>query len=496
MTTEDAGYVTDVPYAAGWYRQQSPAMMALACLSRGIDVPLPAPDAAPHVLELGCGLGYGAMMLAASNPAWFVTAIDFNPTHIAAARAWAARAGLGNIRFIEASLASLAGDSVAETIPGADFVTMHGVWSWVSPAVQAGIVRLLRAKVRPGGAVHVSFNALPAWGPALGLRRLVFEAGKRLASGSDRQAMAGLRAAQDLATAAAWQLSGQRGLIERLSGLPAAYLAHEYMNESWQPCFLADVAAALAGAELEWAAASMLTENIPALTLTPAQAGIAERFEDPLLRELVKDMCLRRPVRHDVFVRAPRRLDAAARDDALRRTVLGLTVHPAEFPMQVRAPAGGMTLDDRFLRPIVEALGDGPASAGALLSLPDLEGRRLNPAELIAALVGMDFAEPLTRPGASPGEAAMRFNRVSAHVLAETEPLDRTIGLASERLGAGTDATLLEALAVDAMRDGDLDRDAFVRGLDPPPAQAPRIRAALDHAAGWRVPVLRGLGVF
>jgi hypothetical protein len=43
------------------------------------------------------------------------------------------------------------------------------------------------------------------------------------------------------------------------------------------------------------------------------------------MRELVKDMCLPRGLRHDVFVRGPRRLAAGERDAALAEAVLGLT---------------------------------------------------------------------------------------------------------------------------------------------------------------------------
>jgi predicted O-methyltransferase YrrM len=83
MSGWGSGYVTDVTYLPAYYRQQSPAVMAIAAALGGVACDLPAPDAAIHYLELGCGLGFGATLLAASNPGWQVTAIDFNPAHIA-----------------------------------------------------------------------------------------------------------------------------------------------------------------------------------------------------------------------------------------------------------------------------------------------------------------------------------------------------------------------------------------------------------------------------
>ena len=62
-----------------------------------------------------------------------------------------------NIEFIEADIATLDPD----TLPEVDVASAHGLWSWVSDEVRAGIVRLLGRRLRPGGALHLSYNALP-----------------------------------------------------------------------------------------------------------------------------------------------------------------------------------------------------------------------------------------------------------------------------------------------------------------------------------------------
>src|SRR4029453_9402217 len=180
-----SGYVTDIAYIEGFYVQQSPARMVLACLFGNVAAELPQPDDGATSLGLGCGTGIGALITAASNPGWQVTAIDYNPAHIAIGSGIARAARLDNIRFIEADLAGLATSAQADAIPQADFVTMHGLWSWVSSEVRAGIVRLLAAKTRPGGMVHLSYNALPAWQGALGMQRLIYETGIRIGGRSD-----------------------------------------------------------------------------------------------------------------------------------------------------------------------------------------------------------------------------------------------------------------------------------------------------------------------
>jgi SAM-dependent methyltransferase len=499
MNAWGAGYVTDVTYLHGWYRQQSPSIIALASLLCSVAVPFPRDDDPVTVLELGCGQGYGAMVLAASNPGWRITAIDFNPAHIAEARDWASEAGLTNIDFIEADLATLAEDAVGRALPEADFVTMHGVWSWVPPAVRAGIVRLLRAKLRPGGAVHVSYNALPAWGPAMGMQRLLRESGKRLGWRSDRQAEEGFAVVKKLANVEARQIHRSpfaRMLIERLETVPLSYLAHEYMNDSWSPCFHMDVAEALAEAKLEWVGSSQLAENFPGLMMTETQGAVAQNFDDPLMRELVKDMCVERALRHDVFVRGARRMSNAARNDALMEVAIGLNIDPADLPMEAEMPAGKAELNQRFYRPIVEAVRAGPRRVGELLELPEVEGKRDNPAELIGILVGMELAEPAIRPTVPPSDTAVRFNRVTARRFARTETLGRHVGIASHRLGTGLPASMLDLLVLDRVLDGVTTVESLAASLEVGDEQKGKMMEALDGSLRIRMPILRAAGVF
>lgn len=494
MSAWGDGYVTDIAYLSGWYRQQSPALLALACLMNGAEVAMPAGDAPVQVLELGCGQGYAALLMAASNPTWRITAVDFNPAHIAAARDWAAEARLDNVTFIEADLATLAEDTAARDIPQADFVTLHGVWTWVSPAVQAGIVRLLRNKVRSGGIVHVSYNVLPAWGPRLGMQRLIHDAGRLAAGRSDRQVEEGITISRALLAAEALHLrlpasTGQ--LLEQLSPLPVSYLAHELMNGHWKPSFMADVAAALADAKLEWVGSSQLIENFPGLTLSGPQQAVQQRFDDPLMRELVKDMCIDRALRHDVYVRGVRRITPALRDAALMDIDIGLTILPEQLPLEAAIPAGKVELSQAFYEPIAMAMADGPKRVRDLLRLDRAYGKKDNPAELLGILVGLGFAEPAVRPDARPGASAMRFNQVALRRLLRTENVNRPAGAASFRMGTGMTVTLLELLVADQVRQGNSDIAHLATLLGLPPDQY----VTIDTAIKTRVPVLRAAGV-
>src|SRR3981189_1525339 len=78
------GYVTDVAYLPGYYHHQWPLHLHLACLLGGVTGLAITPESPVSYLELGCGCGFGALALAASNPALQGNGIDFNPAPIAA----------------------------------------------------------------------------------------------------------------------------------------------------------------------------------------------------------------------------------------------------------------------------------------------------------------------------------------------------------------------------------------------------------------------------
>ncbi len=120
------GYVAEIEYTSGFYQELAPSLLSFAALVAGYQAP---PIDRPFTcFELGCGKGISANLIAAANPAGRFYANDFNPAHIVFARALAADARLENVTFLEKSFAELGG----EELPDFDYITLHGVYSWVS----------------------------------------------------------------------------------------------------------------------------------------------------------------------------------------------------------------------------------------------------------------------------------------------------------------------------------------------------------------------------
>lgn len=522
MSDWSAGYVADIEYLPGFYREQAPAHLYLACVVNGIE----PPDLTRgfDYCELGCGTGVTVSLLAAANPASRFHAVDFHPAHIARANALSQRAGLKNIRFHESSFEEIAGDDHPD-LPKFDIVTLHGVYSWISADNRMAIVRFLRRHLKPGGLVAVSYNAQPGWTTMMPLQRLLIEYAALVHDRSDRQLAAGLEFAQKLQNAGAWSLGVDDLLkivpVDARTGNEAehlVYLAHEYLNGSWQPLFHVDVARDMAGAKLSYAGSATLFENYPELALTPKQRELLDSVKVPSLRETFKDYCAGRPFRRDIFVRGARRMSAARRDAALRDLRIGMTVPRCDARTTIEIPLGEAEMDKQHYEPIFDALDGGVRSVGDLLDLPSIRGARsLSAVELVGMLVGSHQAIAIPEgfdggTGVLPG--VRRFN--SAQVDADGDAvLRRTTGLASSVGGSGIHVSAVEALLFDGLVRGipahadALTDHALTRILPPeaaatPPESASRQarddnRAAIKQSLEWclqnSLPVWQRLGV-
>ena len=160
------GYVADISYDYSFFSELAPIEMGFNLLNRGFYSP--SLDQFTYC-ELGCGQGFTTNILAAANPQGEFWGIDFNPTHAADAQRLADAAQLSNIRFLDQSFAEF----LHTPTPQFDFITLHGVYSWINDENRQIIVDILRQKLKVGGAVYISYNALPGWAPIKPLRDLM-----------------------------------------------------------------------------------------------------------------------------------------------------------------------------------------------------------------------------------------------------------------------------------------------------------------------------------
>jgi len=455
MSGWGSGYVTDVEYASGFCRGQSPVLMQLACWLNGIETAAVGEDFA--YCELGCGKGLTSLVLAASNPRARFVAVDFNPVHVMHAASVARAARLENIEFLESNFEELV-DRRRGRLPQFDFVTLHGVYSWISPAARQAIVRFLNECLKPAGLVYISYNAMPGWASGSPVQRLLKDIAAASFDRSDRKILSAVGFVQKLAAANARTLVGNQfveAIVDHANRLHGAYLAHEYLNEHWSALYHADVARDLSAAKLEFVGSAGLLRNVPEFRISPEQRELLRGFEGSALQETLWDFCTGRNFRDDVFIRGAARMEARKREELLRNLTLVLLVPREAFGFSHKVPAGEANLEPTMYGAIADSLAERPQKVEELLSLPETRSKRdITAVEIVGALVGTDQALPM-KPAADAGDRgpAERLNRVLADGVEDLEP-DGSIALALPTVGSGVPLSHFEAAIYRMFRAG------------------------------------------
>jgi SAM-dependent methyltransferase len=501
------GYVTDTPYTAGVFMAQSPAHLNHAAVLGGCE---PVPLDRPYTyFELGFGQGLTLNALAAANPLGQFHGADFMPAHVAEARDFANRAGIDNVHLLENSFADLAAGKVE--LPRFDFITMHGVYSWVSAQARGEIVAFIERYLKPGGIVYVSYNAMPGWAAALPLQRLMLELCRlRPADASHAQIDSAREFIGRLEAVEAAFINAHPDLQRRLESLRtdrAAYLSHEYLNENWQPLYHCDVAGDFRRAQLEFVGSALPCNTFWRTSLTQEQLGVVEAVADPALRETVKDIVQNASFRCDVFVRGARPMSPVRRTAWLRKTRLALTVPRAHVNLDL----GRTESHSVIVKALLDALEQGPKSLGELSDLPCLGGA-LDVVLQVAALLDASSQAAVCAirddAAAADDAATGRLNRVLAF---DARERDQFQALASPVLGSGLKSGLLQRLVyaclaeqpddVDAARIADDIQKTLAAHPDAetspaePALTASFVRQAVAQILALRLPVWRQLAM-
>lgn len=454
-----SGYTSDVEYTAGFYAEQSPVLLNFVAVLNGVE-PLPL-DRPFSYFELGFGRGVTVNMLAAANPNGKFYAADFNPAHVAGASDLANQAQLDNITLLENSFADLAGGAV--DLPQFDFITLHGIYTWVTAENRRHIVDFIARYLKPGGIVYVSYNALPGWAGAQPLQRLLVEYGDAFPNRSDIQVAQAADFVQKLVDAkVGYFSSGGPNLQARLDGLKnhnRNYLVHEYMHKHWQPMYHADVARDFGNAKLEFVGSADVSQTYPKLYLDEAKTALLNTMPEPAMQETLKDYCLNTGFRKDVFVRGARKLNPVRRHQLLSRYGLALVVPRDAVRLAMKFTFGELNAKPELALPICDALARGPHTLAQLAALEALKGCTMEEVVQLAALFVASRQVELFDAGyaAQPQDAAKRMNRA---VAAGTRYSDEYQSLCSGLTGGALTVPYVARLVYWLMSEQRMDADA------------------------------------
>ncbi len=457
-----AGYASDIEYTAGFYREQSPSFLNFVCVLNGYEpIPLDKPFT---YCELGFGRGLTVSLVAAANPQGQFYAADFNPSHVAGARELTATANLNNLTLLENSFEELANG--AEELPKFDFITLHGIYTWVTRENQQHITSFINRYLKPGGIVFLSYNAMPGWAPALPLQRLLVEFGDSFPNRSDVQIKGAAALVARMEAVKPGYLTANPGLAPRLKMLQAGntnYLVHEYMHKHWQPLYHADVARDLSAAKLDFVGVGDLALAYPSVFLTPDQIEIINTMTDATMRETMKDYFLNTGFRKDVFVRGSRKMNPLRHVEALGEIGMAMIVPRDKATAELKLSVGTVNGKESMYIPLFDALAQRPHTFLELRALPGLEAFSLGDFAQAAAFLAMT------------GQAEIFFSSHLQHDSAPARRLNEVVGklarqsdewqaLSSPLLGTGVNASFIERLVFSVLVEagGEMDDTAAV----------------------------------
>jgi SAM-dependent methyltransferase len=409
-----SGYVGDVSYTLGFYRELAPTYLNFCALMNNVEGP--ALNRPLRFCELGCGRGYGTTLLAAANPDFEFVGIDFNPSHIAEARNLASRAKIPNLTFLESSFGDAA-RSTDRKLADFDVIVVHGVYTWVEREVRNDICRFIRDKLLAGGLVYNSYNVLPGWATAMPIQHLLMEVAER----SSRDSIATLKEGYDMLRTLLEKSSGfvtqspaVKSRIENMGKQDQSYLVHEFLNAGWEPLYVTDVIRDFAEAKMTYAGSATLVENRIELAVPKNLQPMVRAASDVAMRELLKDYAVNKQFRRDIYIKGLQSISQQEQQKRFRDTVFALVTPVKKLPDKYTMPVGEITPKPEALAALMGCLRDKPASGDELIAAVEkVKASAADASLLVLILVQSGSVTPIRPDHASVDRSASsRLNEV------------------------------------------------------------------------------------
>ena len=405
------GYITEIEYVHGVYRELGPSVLNFVLLLQSMQ-PIALQEGFTYC-DLGCGQGESVNLFAACHPEGQFHAIDFNPAHIAGARGLARQANLSNATFWEASFADLA----ALELPQFDFITLHGVYTWVGQENRQRVTEFLHNKLKPGGVVYLSYNSLPGWSTHAPLRELLSSYADTQSGPLEERVERAIQFVELLKTSGASFFEANpsaKEFFEYVCTLPRNYVVHEFFNRDWTLFYHSEVVRNLAAAKLTFVGSASFAENQDMLRFSIPLQQVLDGVTDRVMRETVKDFAVAPLLRRDVFTRGRQKITPALQLEHFGRSLFALVVPQARMERKALFPIGEVLFERELYDPILFALEEKPQSLDELLGRPDVGVLgKARVIEALMVLLSAEYVMPAVEPALYTLMTTRRLNNVT-----------------------------------------------------------------------------------
>jgi SAM-dependent methyltransferase len=414
----------ELPYDDHVFGYAQPANLATVAALHGLD---PPPLDRCRVLDLGCATGANLLPMAVARPGAELVGVDLSPRQIAQGRETVARLGLTNVTLHARNVLDPTDD-----LGAFDYIICHGIYSWVPPAVQEGLLNVIHRHLGPGGLAYVSYNTYPGW-HLRGMARDALRFHATGVSGGPAERTAQAKAFLDfLVEALPEQDTAYANILCReaayLRDLPDSYVFHEHLETDNRPVYFHEFAAHAAGHGLQYLAEASpqpLPGNLKPGTLE-ALAGLGA---DRLRMEQYLDFIRCRVFRRSVLCHATVRPDRDGMVDRIPALAISSPAKPeAEAPNPDPAARETFIVSDNVQfatadAPLRAALWRAWQARPAAVPFADLHAAAGGPPReladgllqlYLAAVIDLHLHPPalVTSPGARP--CASPFARLQA----------------------------------------------------------------------------------
>ncbi|MCH2095839.1 MAG: class I SAM-dependent methyltransferase [Rhodobacteraceae bacterium] len=390
------GYVTEVPYTWSYFHYQSPVLLSYVAWLNG----LPAPDprgAFTHV-DLGCGNGVTSNLLAAAYPQAQFYGIDFNADHIRNAQRIAQQADLKNVTFIDASFDEMS----QHDLPKFDYITLHGVYSWVSADVRAQVDTVINTMLKPGGLVYLCYNTLPGAAALMPVWKMMQVYAHEVEGDVQTRAQSAIDTIRQMHDTKARFFTENptvdKYFVKMLKRDPR-YLVHEFLNTHYEPQYFSDVAQTFSGMGLDFAGSARVYRN-------DARNFVSSRFTSHLAKagsrvdwETRSSFLRNESFRWDVFQRPGGDADACGAAQGLDALYIGALRERATNRTTANVGRRALDLGTGCLASVRNCAESGQFTISELKAHPDLIHYGQDAVDgAIVDLIAADLLQPLLAP--------------------------------------------------------------------------------------------------
>ncbi|MDR2107599.1 MAG: class I SAM-dependent methyltransferase [Holosporaceae bacterium] len=334
-------YITEIPYISNYYCDLNPAHLSFIAALNGFR----PPDVLKNFsyCELGCGCGKTTNIVAAAYPYSDCTGIDINKEHIRIARSESV--GLKNIKFLDVSFR----EALPQNLPRFDFITAHGIWSWVGDSARTDILKFVRKFLKPNGILYLSYDAMPGWSQLAPFHKIIFAYANDKKGSITEKASAALTYLQFLNgnKSAFFERNPEAKIfLQTLERSDARYVIHELFNKHLRPEYFCDVASDMKKAGLTFVGNSEHFQNCRMMTPEPFRK-LLDTASDKISAETHRSIIMNDRFRRDIYMKCK---PSAVPQNKKIADYLGNLMFGAKKPLSdlnLEVQTGGYTLSLR-----------------------------------------------------------------------------------------------------------------------------------------------------